>query len=84
LINEVKNHYFLFQKYVKLKAKLLNKRLPLAIQDIFAPVVESKSNFSEKEAINIHLEVMKNFDKDFYNYSVDLLENGRVDFLPKQ
>jgi hypothetical protein len=36
-----------------------------------------------QEAINMHLEVMKNFDEDFYNYSLDLLENGRVDFFPK-
>jgi len=84
LLNQVKENYHLFQRYVWLKAKLLNKKTPLPIQDIFAPVVESKSEFSKEQAINTHLEVMKDFDEDFYNYSIDLLENWRVDFEPKQ
>jgi oligoendopeptidase F len=84
LINQVKEHYHLFQRYVWLKAKLLKKKLPLPIQDIFAPVVESKSEFTPEQAIQIHLDVMKNFDEDFYNYSIDLLKSWRVDFFPKQ
>jgi len=84
LLNQVKENYHLFQRYVKIKAKLLNKKTPLPIQDIFAPVVESKSEFTPEQAIQIHLDVMKNFDKDFYDYSIDLLKNWRVDFYPKQ
>jgi len=69
---------------VELKAKLLKQKLPLSIQDIFAPVIESKWTFTKEQAIKMHLEVMQDFDKDFYDYSIDLLENGRVDFEPKQ
>ena len=84
LIDQVIKHYPLFQKYVKLKAKLLWQKLPLPIQDLFAPVTESKTNFTKEEAIKIYLDVVKNFDKDFYNYSIDLLENWRVDFDVKK
>jgi len=38
LMNEVIKNYNLFQKYVELKAKLLNKKLPLAVWNILAPV----------------------------------------------
>ena len=84
LINQVKQNYHLFQRYVWLKAKLLKKLLPLPIQDIFAPVVETKTEFTPEQAIEKHLNLMKDFDEEFYNYSLDLLKNGRVDFFPKQ
>ena len=84
LLQQVKENYHLFQRYVKLKAKLLGKKTPLPIQDIFAPVIKSKTEFSPEKAISMHLEVMEDFDKDFYDYSIDLLKNWRVDFYPKQ
>ncbi len=83
LIKEVISHYHLFQRYVKLKAKLLNKKHPINLEDLLAPVIKSDKNISYEEAINIHLNVMKSFDKDFYDYSIDLLKNWRVDFFPK-
>jgi len=58
--------------------------LPLPIQDVFAPVVKSKTSITKQQAIETYLNVVKNFDKDFYNYSVDLLKNGRVDFDVKK
>jgi len=84
LMNQVIENYDLFQRYVKIKAKLLWKKTPLPIQDILAPTVESKAKFTKDQAIWTHLEVMKNFDETFYNYSIDLLKNWRVDFEPKQ
>ncbi len=84
LMQQVMENYYLFQRYVWLKAKLLWKKLPLAIQDIQAPVVESKTKFTKEQAIQKHLDVMKDFDETFYNYSVDLLKKWRVDFDPKQ
>ncbi len=84
LMQQVIENYDLYQRYVWLKTKLLWKKLPLPIQDIFAPVIESKTKFTKDQAIQTHLNVMKDFDETFYNYSKDLLENGRVDFEPKQ
>jgi oligoendopeptidase F len=83
LLNRVIENYHLFQKYIQLKAKLLNKKLPLPVEDVLAPVNQVDKKISIQEAIKTHLEVMKNFDKDFYEYSLDLLKNGRVDFMPK-
>ena len=84
LMEQVIEHYPLFQRYIDIKAKLLWINLPLPIQDAFAPAVESKTNITKQQAIEIYLNVAKNFDKDFYNYSVDLLKNGRVDFDVKK
>ena len=83
LLDQVIENYPLFQKYIQLKAKLLNKKLPLPVEDVLAPVNQVDKKISIQEAIKTHLEVMKNFDKDFYEYSLDLLKNGRVDFMPK-
>lgn len=83
LMSEVMANYGLFQRYVQIKSKFLWQNLPLEIEDIFAPIVESVANFTPEQAIEKHLKVMKKFDKDFYDYSLDLLENARVDFNPK-
>jgi len=84
LMEQVIQNYNLFQRYVKIKAKLLWKKSPLPIQDLQAPVIESRSKFTKDQAIEKHLDVMKDFDETFYNYSVDLLKKWRVDFEPKQ
>lgn len=83
LIEQVKENYELFQRYVKIKSQFLWKETPLPIQDLFAPIWNSEKKISLNEAIEIHLKVMKKFDTDFYNYSVDLLKNNRVDFTTK-
>lgn len=84
LIDQVIENYWLFKRYLSLKAKIMELELPLKNADIFAPVSDSWSNFSKEEAIEKYLEIMKDFDDDFYNYSIDLLKNWRVDFDPKK
>jgi len=84
LIDQVIKNYHLFQRYIKIKAKLLNIDLPLPIQDLFAVVVKSETIFTKEQAIEIYLKVVKDFDEDFYNYSIDLLKNWRVDFEVKE
>ena len=83
LLDQVIENYSLFQKYIQLKAKLLKKKLPLPVEDVLAPINQVDKKISIQDAIKTHLEVMKNFDEDFYEYSLDLLKNGRVDFMPK-
>ncbi len=83
LMEQVIAHYPLFQRYIKLKAKLLDIKLPFPIQDVLAPVTESKASYTKQEAIETYLDIIKGFDKDFYNYSIDLLEKWRVDFEVK-
>jgi len=40
-------------------------------------------DFTFEEAYNLHLSVMKDFDKDFYDYSVRMIEEERIDVFPR-
>jgi oligoendopeptidase F len=39
-------------------------------------------NFTFQEAYNLHLSVMKDFDKDFYDYSLRMINEERIDVFP--
>lgn len=81
LIDVVESYYFLYERFLKIKQKLLNKN-KLMIWDLTAPNIKNSLKFSFEEAKNIFLASMKKFDDDFYNYSQDMF-NGRVDVYSK-
>lgn len=82
LLEEVEKAYPIYQRYLKIKAKLLGKS-KLKNSDLLAPISNVEKEFKFEESLNLFLDVMKNFDEEFYNYTVDMFENGRVDVFPK-
>jgi oligoendopeptidase F len=54
LLEEVENSYHLFQRYVKAKAKLMNKK-KLKSSDLFAPVSSKEKKYEFEESLNIFL-----------------------------
>lgn len=42
-----------------------------------------EKEFSFEEAYDLHLSVMKDFDKDFYDYSLEMIQEGRIDAFPR-
>jgi oligoendopeptidase F len=83
LIETVEKAYPLYQKYLKLKAKLLGKK-KLKPWDVGAPISKKEKKISFDEGLKIYLDTIDKFDKEFYDYSVDMLENGRVDIYPEK
>ena len=83
LINEVKKSYPLYHRYLKLKAKVMKvKKIDYA--DIYAPLSKTEKKFTFKESLDIYLTMIKNFDLEFYQYSLDLFNGGRVDVYPQK
>ncbi|UFX83140.1 M3 family oligoendopeptidase [Candidatus Absconditicoccus praedator] len=83
LLEEVENSYPLYQKYLGLKAKLLGKN-KLEYYDILAPVSSEERKMPFEEGLDLFLKSMKNFDSQFYDFAVDMFEDGRVDVFPKK
>ena len=54
-----------------------------SVWDISAPLGKVDKDFTFEEAYNLHLSVMKDFDKDFYDYSVRMIEEERIDVFPR-
>lgn len=81
LLNEVSNAYPIYQKYLKIKAKILGKK-KLKNSDLLAPISKVEKEFNFEDSLELFLDVMKEFDEEFYNFSIEMFEKGRVDVYP--
>lgn len=81
LMEVVHDSYSLFQRYIKVKKKLLWKDV-FYNWDLMAPISQTDRKISFQDAYKLHLEAMENFDEDFLNYSKEMFEDGRVDVMP--
>lgn len=53
-----------------------------SIWDIGAPLGSVDKDFTFDEAYDLHLSVMQDFDQEFYDYSLRMIEEERIDVLP--
>lgn len=82
LLREVQIAYPLFARFIEAKRKLM-KLDEFHVYDVSAPLGQIEKEFSFEDGTRLHLETMKDFDQEFYDYSVDMLESGRIDAFPK-
>ena len=84
LINIVNQNLGLYQKYLKEKAKILNKN-KLYASDINAPIGEIKSlNLDYDSAVNKVLEVVKALGADYHKIASDMFSSGVIDVYPSE
>lgn len=83
LLSEVEKAYPLYQRFLRVKAKMLKLESDFSVYDIGAPLGTVDKDFTFDEAYDLHLSVMQDFDTEFYDYSVRMIEEGRIDALPK-
>lgn len=55
----------------------------MSVWDTSAPLGKSDKDFTFEEAFDLHLSVMQDFDKDFYDYSKRMIEEERIDVFPR-
>lgn len=82
LLSEVEKAYPIYQRFLDAKAKMLWLENDFSVYDIGAPLGTVDKNFTFEEAYNLHLSVMKDFDKDFYDYSLRMIDEERIDVFP--
>lgn len=82
LVREVQSAYPLFARFIEAKKKILGLDV-FGIHDTQAPLGSIEKEFTFEDATRLHLDTMKSFDEEFYQYSIDMLESGRVDAFPK-
>jgi oligoendopeptidase F len=83
LLNAVESHTGLFQRYLKLKAKIM--RLPkLAGHDLFAPIPDAPSvRYDYEKARDLITEAYKGFDEDYASAVKDMYARNHVDSTPR-
>lgn len=84
LLSEVEKAYPIYARYLQAKAKMLGLESDFSIWDTGAPIWHADKDFTFEEAYSLHLSVMKDFDQDFYDYSVRMIEEERIDAFPKK
>ena len=50
--------------------------------DVGAPLGSVDKDFTFDEAYDLHLSVMQDFDQEFYDYSLKMIEEERIDVFP--
>ncbi len=83
LLEQVEASFHLYHKYLWLKAKILWKN-KLAYYDVLAPISSKEKDMPFEQGLEVFLESMKDFDSEFYDFAVDMFEDGRVDVFPKK
>ena len=83
LLGEVEKAYPIYARYLKAKGKMLGLEADFSVWDTGAPIGKSDKDFTFDEAYDLHLSVMKDFDQDFYDYSLRMIEEERIDVFPR-
>ena len=83
LLSEVQKAYPIYTRFLQAKAKMLGLESDFSVWDTGAPLGKSDKDFTFDEAYDLHLSVMKDFDTDFYDYSLRMIEEERIDVFPK-
>ncbi|MEK6828849.1 MAG: M3 family metallopeptidase [Nanoarchaeota archaeon] len=84
LLDTVKSNYHMYHRHLKNKAKFLGKD-KLEFHDVLAPIpAKRKNEFSFDEGFDFYMKNIKEFDQEFYDYSLKIFEDGRVSVFPKQ
>jgi len=83
LLNAVESHTGLFQRYLRLKAKIM--RLPkLAGHDLFAPIPDAPSvRYDYEKARDLITEAYKGFDEDYASAVKDMYAKNHIDSTPR-
>lgn len=82
LLSEVEQAYPIYTRFLRAKAKMLGLESDFKVSDVSAPIGHSDKTFTFDEAYDLHLSVMRDFDPDFYEYSKQMIDEGRIDVMP--
>ncbi len=83
LLSEVEKAYPMYQRFLRAKARLLSLDGQFWVYDVGAPLGTVDKDFTFDEAYDLHLSVMKDFDSDFYDYSLAMISDERIDAFPR-
>lgn len=83
LLSEVEKSYPLYQKYIRIKTKLLGYK-QMDSWNTFAPLDSVEKKYTFEDGLKLFLDTIKKFDVEFYDFSVNMFENSRVDVYPNK
>lgn len=83
LLGAMNDHFDIFRRYLKIKAKALGHKNGMPWYDMFAPMGGMDKKYTVEEARDYLLNIFKTFDKDLYDMVERAFAESWIDFYPR-
>lgn len=83
LMTSVENNAPLYQRYLRLKAKIMELPIPLQNYDVVAPITTDEVNYSWEEAREIVTKAYEDFDEEYATCVKNMFELSHIDASPR-
>ncbi len=83
LMTSVETNAPLYQRYLRLKAKIMELPVPLQNYDVVAPITTDEVNYSWKEARETVTKAYEDFDEEYATCVKNMFELNHIDASPR-
>ncbi|MBR5948052.1 MAG: M3 family oligoendopeptidase [Clostridia bacterium] len=83
LLGAMNDHFDIFRRYLKIKAKALGHKNGMPWYDMFAPMGGNDRKYTVEEARDYLLNIFKTFDKDLHDMVERAFNESWIDFFPR-
>lgn len=83
LLGAMNDHFDIFRRYLKIKAKALGHKNGMPWYDMFAPMGGMDKKYTVEEARDYLLNIFKTFDKDLHDMVERAFAESWIDFYPR-
>ena len=84
LLGAMNEHFAIFRRYLKVKARALGHRNGMPWYDMFAPMGGTDKKYTAEEARDYLLNIFKTFDGDLYSMVERAFDEAWIDFYPRE
>lgn len=84
LLGAMNDHFDLFRRYLRVKAKALGHKNGMPWYDMFAPMGKSDKKYTAEDAKAYLLNIFKGFDKDLHDMVERAFDEAWIDFYPRE
>lgn len=84
LLGAMNDHFDIFRRYLRIKAKALGHENGMPWYDMFAPMGKSDKKYTVEDAKAYLLNIFKGFDKDLHDMVERAFDEAWIDFYPRE
>ena len=84
LLGAMNDHFDIFRRYLKIKAKALGHENGMPWYDMFAPMGSSDRKYTVEDAKEYLLRIFRGFDKDLADMVGRAFDEAWIDFYPRE
>jgi len=83
LMKAIEKNTSLYQRYLKLKAKIMGQEAPLKNWDVVAPISTMVKEYNWEEARDLVIKAYQQFDEEYATATKEMFEKNHIDASPR-